>query len=56
MIKEELIRRSPIRLFERSIQGGLKPGEMGIIASQRGVGKTSCWCSLRWTSFCREKR
>jgi len=41
MIKEELIRRSPIRVFERSIQGGLKPGEIGIVASQRGVGKTS---------------
>jgi len=41
MIKEELIRRSPIRLFEQSIQGGLNPGEIGIIASQRGVGKTS---------------
>ncbi|MCL2557414.1 MAG: hypothetical protein FWE09_02955 [Treponema sp.] len=41
MIKEELIRRSPIRLFEKSIRGGLRPGEMGIVASQRGVGKTS---------------
>jgi len=46
MIKEELIRRSPIRLFERSIQGGLQPGEMGIIASQRGVGKTSVLVQL----------
>jgi len=46
MIKEELIRRSPIRLFEQSIQGGLKPGEMGIVASQRGVGKTSVLVQL----------
>jgi len=41
MIKEELLRRSPIRLLEKSIQGGLAAGEMGIVASQRGVGKTS---------------
>jgi hypothetical protein len=41
MIKEEMIRRSPIRAFEESIRGGLKPGELGIVASQRGVGKTS---------------
>jgi len=46
MIKEELIRRSPIRSFEQSIQGGLKPGEIGIVASQRGVGKTSVLVQL----------
>ncbi|MCL2192571.1 MAG: AAA family ATPase [Treponema sp.] len=46
MIKEELIRRSPIRLFEQSIQGGLKLGEIGIVASQRGVGKTSVLVQL----------
>ncbi|MCL2762310.1 MAG: hypothetical protein FWD36_03755 [Treponema sp.] len=41
MIKEELIQRSPIRIFEQSIHGGLKAGEIGIIASQAGIGKTS---------------
>jgi len=46
MIKEELIRRSPIRSFEQSIQGGLRPGEIGIIASPRGVGKTSVLVQL----------
>jgi hypothetical protein len=46
MIKEELVRRSPIRLFEESILGGLASGEMGIIASSRGVGKTSVLVQL----------
>jgi len=46
MIKEELVRRSPIRLFEKSIRGGLESGELGIIASQRGVGKTSVLVQL----------
>jgi hypothetical protein len=41
MVKEELVSRSPVRIFERSIHGGLKAGEIGVIASQRGVGKTS---------------
>ncbi|MDR2069155.1 MAG: hypothetical protein LBP71_04735 [Spirochaetaceae bacterium] len=41
MVKQELISRSPVRIFERSIHGGLKPGEVGIIASQSGIGKTS---------------
>jgi hypothetical protein len=41
MVKQELIQRSPVRIFEKSIDGGLKPGEIGIIASQSGIGKTS---------------
>jgi len=41
MVKEELIQRSPVRVFMKSIQGGLKPGEMGIISSLSGIGKTS---------------
>ncbi|MCL2801910.1 MAG: hypothetical protein FWD28_09165 [Treponema sp.] len=41
MVLSELIQRSPIRIFEQSINGGLKPGEIGVIASPRGVGKTS---------------
>ncbi|MDR1278337.1 MAG: hypothetical protein LBK02_06275 [Treponema sp.] len=41
MVKQELIQRSPVRIFEKSIHGGLKAGEIGIIVSQSGVGKTS---------------
>ncbi|GHV69837.1 hypothetical protein AGMMS49928_14250 [Spirochaetia bacterium] len=41
MVKQELIQRSPVRIFESSIDGGLKAGEIGIIASQSGIGKTS---------------
>ncbi|MCA1951047.1 hypothetical protein [Gracilinema caldarium] len=41
MVKQELIQRSPVRVFEKSIHGGLKAGEIGVIASRKGVGKTS---------------
>jgi len=41
MIKEELIRRNPVRVFMNSIHGGLRPGELGIVASPSGIGKTS---------------
>jgi hypothetical protein len=41
MVKQELIQRSPVRVFEKSIHGGLKAGEVGVIASQSGIGKTS---------------
>ena len=41
MVKEELIQRSPVRILMKSIHGGLKPGELGVIASPSGIGKTS---------------
>jgi hypothetical protein len=46
MVKEELIQRSPVRIFEQSIHGGLRAGEIGIIASQSGIGKTSVLVQL----------
>ena len=46
MILSELIQRSPVRIFEQSINGGLKPGEIGAIASPNGVGKTSVLVQL----------
>ncbi|MDR1447005.1 MAG: hypothetical protein LBI90_08940 [Treponema sp.] len=41
MVKSELIARSPVRIFEKSIHGGLKSGEVGLIVSSSGIGKTS---------------
>jgi archaellum biogenesis ATPase FlaH len=46
MILSELVQRSPIRIFEQSIHGGLKSGEIGIIASRAGIGKTSVLVQL----------
>jgi hypothetical protein len=42
MVKEELIKRSPLRIFEKSIHGGLGDGNIGVIVSKEGVGKTAC--------------
>ena len=42
MVKTELIKRSPLRILEKSIHGGVGEGNIGIIASRRGVGKTAC--------------
>ncbi|MDR0411373.1 MAG: hypothetical protein LBH75_05315 [Treponema sp.] len=41
MLKEDLVQRSPIKIFENSIHGGLKGGEIGVIAAPNGIGKTS---------------
>jgi hypothetical protein len=42
MVKDELIKRSPLRVFEKSIHGGLGTGNIGVLASPKGVGKTAC--------------
>lgn len=56
MLKSELIQRSPIRVFEQSIHGGLKAGEIGIIASPNGVGKTSVLVQLALDKLLQGKR
>ncbi len=39
---EELFKRSPLRILESSIHGGLGKGNIGVLASRKGVGKTAC--------------
>jgi hypothetical protein len=56
MIKSELIQRSPIRIFEQSIHGGLKAGKIGISASPTGVGKTSVLVQLALDKLLQEKK
>jgi len=56
MILNELIQRSPIRIFEQSIHGGLKAGEIGVIASQSGVGKTSVLVQLAMDKLLQGKK
>jgi hypothetical protein len=56
MVKEELVQRSPIRIFEQSIHGGLKPGEIGIVASPNGVGKTSVLVQLALDKLLQSKK
>ena len=41
MVLNELMEHSPIRTFMNSINGGLIPGELGLVASPSGIGKTS---------------
>jgi len=42
LVKSELIKRSPLRILEGSIHGGLGKGNIGVLASRKGVGKTAC--------------
>ncbi len=42
MVKQELISRSPLRILEKTIHGGLGKGNIGVLAARKGVGKTAC--------------
>jgi hypothetical protein len=42
MIKTEIINKSPLRILEKSINGGVGKGNIGVIASRKGMGKTAC--------------
>lgn len=42
MVKTELVKRSPLRILEKSIHGGIGAGNIGVIASRKGIGKTAC--------------
>jgi hypothetical protein len=42
MVRTELIKRSPLRLLDKAIHGGLGKGNVGVLASRKGVGKTAC--------------
>jgi hypothetical protein len=41
MHRKEVNERSPLRLLEKSIHGGLGRGNLGVVVAQRGVGKTA---------------
>lgn len=39
--RKEMNERSPLRVFERSLHGGLGKGNIGVVLSRAGVGKTA---------------
>lgn len=41
MAKQDLYERSPIRAFDEVTNGGLKAGDLGLVTSKKGLGKTS---------------
>jgi KaiC/GvpD/RAD55 family RecA-like ATPase len=41
MYRKELNERNPLRLFEHSINGGVGPGNIGVVVARHGIGKTA---------------
>lgn len=42
MVKKEFINKSPLRILEKSMHGGVGKGNIGVIAGYKGIGKTAC--------------
>ncbi len=55
MVKTELNKRSPLRVFEKSINGGVGKGKIGVIASKKGVGKTACLVHIATDKLFRDR-
>ena len=56
MVKKELVTRSPLRILEQSIHGGLGNGNIGVIASRKGVGKTACLVNIAADRMLQDKQ
>ncbi len=56
MLKKALIQRSPIRVLEKSIHGGLGKGNLGVFAARKGVGKTACLAHVALDSLFRGEK
>ena len=47
MIKDEIVKKSPLRILEQSMHGGgLGKGNIAVIAAPKGMGKTACMVHL----------
>ena len=55
MVKSELVQRSPLRILEKSIHGGLGIGNIGVIAAPEGIGKTAVLVHLATDNLLQDK-
>ena len=56
MYRKEINERSPLRVFERSIQGGLGKGNVGVVMSRAGAGKTAFLVDIALDDLMRERK
>src|SRR5512142_3153885 len=55
MIRQEAILRSPLRILDRTIHGGLGKGHLGVIMAAAGVGKSACLVQIGLDALLRGK-
>lgn len=56
MLLKELTDRSPLRVFENSIHGGLGAGNLGVVVARHGVGKTAFLVDIALDDLMRGRR
>jgi archaellum biogenesis ATPase FlaH len=56
MYRKEVNERSPMRVFEKSMHGGLGRGNVGIVAAKPGVGKTPLLVQIALDDLLRDRR
>lgn len=56
MYRKEVNERSPLRIFESSIHGGLGRGNLGVIISRAGVGKTAFLVDIALDNLMRRRK
>lgn len=56
MHRKELNERSPLRVFEKSIHGGLGRGNIGVVVARAGVGKTAFLVGVALDDLMRGKK
>lgn len=56
MVKQDLYDKSTIRLFDAATEGGLKAGEIGLITSKKGLGKTSVLVQFGMDTLLQDKQ
>ena len=56
MYRKELNERSPLRLFEHSINGGLGRGNIGVVVARHGIGKTAFLVGIALDEAMRERK
>lgn len=56
MYRKEVNKRSPMRVFERSIHGGLGAGNIGVVMARHGVGKTAFLVGLALDDLMRDRK
>ncbi len=56
MYQKEVNERSPMRVFERSIHGGLGKGNVGLVMSRAGIGKTAFLVDVALDDLMRDRK
>src|SRR5215203_2536735 len=56
MFRKEVNERNPMRVFEKSMHGGLGKGNLGGVISRAGVGKTAMLVQIALDDLMRERK